>query len=37
LVILESLRAIKKTSKPDELELLENCFATIIENENWKI
>ena len=37
LIILESLRSIKKMSKLDELELLENRFAIIVENENWKI
>ena len=37
LVTLESLRAMKKLSKPDEIELLENCFTDIIEDENWKI
>ncbi len=37
LVILESLRAMKKMSKSNQIESLENCFANIIENENWKI
>jgi len=37
LVNLESIRAMKKTSNPDQLKLLENYFSGIIENENWGI